>query len=230
MATLYRTAIQSECEDSILIETVEHLHEDVHSEAQNEMEPLSYTIEYYNSDDNSTQETINNEFDVNINDGQVNESAQNDIDNIAYETIVTEVITENDGEPVQEYVNDDQIMNERVEIQIGTQDCVNEDMGTTNDDVNNTQDVEEESHVDYVIEDNEDVVQYIDEIQDENNAQDVAVQTANSSSSENSLLPVFDVYMKDGNVTGFVVNNNLVGGLKYGVDIGIQTSEDDIIR
>lgn len=213
--------------------------------AQNEIENLNYTIEYCVDDNHE----ISNELVEIINDGQANDiqetnNEENNIDNIAYETVVTDEIDETQN-LVEEYLDHDETMGEGVEYQIISQDV--NDQSEILTDFDNSQDtVGEENHVEYTTEDvgvenhgeytTEDLgeenqeVEYLDDELNEESAQDVAVQTAESadgnSSTAHSLLPVFDVYMKDGNVTGFVVNDNLITGLKEGVDKEIQTSED----
>lgn len=60
----------------------------------------------------------------------------------------------------------------------------------------------------------------------ETNVHDVGVQT-NSQKPAHSYVPVFDVYMKNGNVTGFVVNDE-VGKAAGGVEKGVQTPDDAV--
>lgn len=217
---------QPEGEESVHIQTVEHLDEDLHILVQNGIENLGYTIQYC---DDSTQEIISNEY---VNEEQVNHDEDNQIDNIAYETVVT------DGNETQEVVEEYIAIGESIEDAVAIKKrMVQEQQGDVieqgevlEQDYDNTQDVvEEESQVQYITEDGEvadSIVQYVGEVADGSYAQDVAVQTADKSGNAHTLLPVFDVYMKDGNVTGFVVSDNLITGLKDGVDKEIQTNED----
>lgn len=230
MSFIFRTAESSEAgEETVHVQTVEQLDEDIHILAQNAIENLSYTIEYCNDDNH---EIISNELVEIMNEGQSSEVAEeNDIDNIAYETVVTDDMGETQN-VVQEYVDQDETLEEGLEFQIISQEDGNDHSETLNDFVNTEKAVEEENHVEYtteVTEVNNDVVEYLDGEVNEESAQDVAVQKGDNAndnaSTAHSLLPVFDVYMKDGNVTGFVVSDNLISGLKEGVDKEIQTSE-----
>lgn len=56
---------------------------------------------------------------------------------------------------------------------------------------------------------------------------DVAVQT-NSQKPSHSYVPVFDVSMKNGNVTGFVVNDKV--GKCDGVEKGVQAPDDTVLK
>lgn len=67
---------------------------------------------------------------------------------------------------------------------------------------------------------------YVDPNEAEGNAHDVAVQTS-SQKPGHSYVPVFNVYMKNGNVTGFVVNDK-VGKSGDAVEKGVQTREDTV--
>ncbi|CAH0699253.1 unnamed protein product [Spodoptera exigua] len=210
---------QTEGEESVHIQTVEHLDEDLHILVQNGIENLGYTIQYC---DDSTQEIISNEY---VSEEQVNHVEENQIDNIAYETVVT------DGNETQEVVEEYIAIGESIEGNMHEQqEGEIEQSEIVEQDYDNTQDVvEEDSQVQYITEDGEvtdSIVQYVGEVTDESYAQDVAVQTADKSGNAQTLLPVFDVYMKDGNVTGFVVNDNLITGLKDGVDKEIQTNDE----
>lgn len=221
-------AAQPEGEESVHIQTVEHLDEDLHILVQNGIENLGYTIQYC---DDTTQEIISNEY---VKEEQVNHVEENQIDNIAYETVVT------DGNETQEVVEEYIAIGESIEdaeaiekgmVQEQQVDEIDQSE-VLEQDYDNTQDIEE-SQVQYITEDGEvadSIVQYVGEVADGSYAQDVAVQTADKSGSGHTLLPVFDVYMKDGNVTGFVVGDNLITGLKDGVDKEIQTNEDLLNR
>lgn len=201
----------------------------MHILSQNVIENLNYTIEY--CDDNN-HENITNELVQIMNDGQATEVEENDIDNIAYETVVTDDIDETQN-VVQEYPEHNQY-EEAVELQIIGQEEESEQSQILND-VDNTQ--EQENHEECT---NEDMgeqyndVEYLDDEVTEESSQEAVAQTTETGdgneSTAHSLLPVFDVYMKDGNVTGFVVNDNLITGLKDGVDKEIQTSEDVTAR
>ncbi|XP_026728685.1 uncharacterized protein LOC113494506 [Trichoplusia ni] len=241
-----RIGIETKCEESIEGSVAEVLQDDAQCDPQNELETYSLTIEYYNPEDNTHD--VSNEFSEIVDEGQVNESEDSYIDNIAYETIVTEENHELQTE-ILEYVDEEQLVEENVEVhfesEVTDQNEVDFDSHVVvdqNDEIHDSTlevtgeseeinefdntEVIEEGHIDYVT-DNDNDVEYISEVYEENTAHDVGVQTADMKAQ--MLMPVFDVYMKDGNVTGFVVNDNIINGLKDGVHKGIQTGDDLIL-
>ena len=206
----------------------------MHLLSQNTIENMSYTIEYCEDDNH---ENISNELVQIMNDGQVTEVEENDINNIAYETVITEDIDETQN-VVQEYTeHDGQYVEEAVELQIVEHEDENDQSEILNEFENTQEIVEEENHEECtteVIGEHYNEVEYLDDEVTEESSQEAVTETADNAngnaSTAHSLLPVFDVYMKDGNVTGFVVNDNLITGLKDGVDKEIQTSEDATAR
>lgn len=58
----------------------------------------------------------------------------------------------------------------------------------------------------------------------DSSACDVAVQT--TTKPGHSYVPVFDVCMKNGNVTGFIVNDKVTN--KGGIEKGVQTPDDAV--
>ncbi|XP_075988336.1 uncharacterized protein LOC142984520 isoform X2 [Anticarsia gemmatalis] len=203
---------------STLTEELQELNQDPN------YENISYQIEYYNPDSTNTHEIVYNDFHEIVNDGQgeVEGTHENDIDNIAYETVVTDdnnVINE-----MQDYVIDNEQSGETSENIMYFDDSQMHEASEVNQ-FDSGQGIEV-GQVQYIADDAEHFVEYIPT--DEENVHDVGVQTITNMESGHTLLPVFDVYMKDGNVTGFVVNDNIINGLKDGVDKCIQTSEDII--
>ncbi|CAB3257227.1 unnamed protein product [Arctia plantaginis] len=144
----------------------------------------------------------------------------NDIDNIAYETVVTEDGNHELSDQTQDYVSIDSEIIDDDEIAMDNSHLREHVVGHLES--RNDQDTIE---VQYTIEQNENLIDYTDS---EETQHDVGVQTNLNIDTGQTVLPVFDVYMKDGNVMGFVVNDNAINGLKDRVDKGIQTSEDII--
>lgn len=242
MFVFNRIGIEPKCEESIEGSVAGVLQDDAQDDTQNELETYSLTIEYYNPEDNTHD--VSNEFSEIVDEGQVNETEDSYIDNIAYETIVTEENHELQTE-ILEYVDEEQLVEENVEVHFdqNEMDFDSHVVVDQNDEIHDSTlevtgeseeihefdntEVIEEGHIDYVT-DNDNDVEYINEVYEENTAHDVGVQTADMKAQ--MLVPVFDVYMKDGNVTGFVVNDNIINGLKDGVHKGIQTGDDLILR
>ncbi|XP_021194372.3 uncharacterized protein LOC110379167 isoform X2 [Helicoverpa armigera] len=212
---------RTENEETMHIEAIENLPEDALLLVQSDNENYSYTIEYF-PDESNNEEVVTNEFGEGIDDSQVTEVQENDIDNIAYETVVSDAVEESQSE-VPEYLEDEQTMEEFTEMQIIAQEQAVEDESQVHDG-------ELENQVQYiagVVENNENV-QYVSGEVNDDGTQNITVQAAENSGTTHSLLPVFDVYMKDGNVTGFLVNDNLIAGLKEGVHKEIQTSAEEL--
>lgn len=188
---------------------VESLQE-IHSESQGEAGNISYQIQL-----------IDNDFENIISDGHDRETSnQNEDENIVYETVVTDTNEECVSNETEVYCINGNNSNEEIAVETS-------ELQESNYDINGQNNTELEQ-IEYVTENDEQFVQYIDETNEENTGHDVGVQTNKDADSEQTLLPVFDVYMKDGNVMGFVVNNNVINALKDGVDKEIQTSEDII--
>lgn len=158
-----------------------------------------------------------NDFD---NDNEVEN--QNNIDNIVYETVVIEDGTHELSDETQYFVSIDSEIIDGDEIVMDNSDFQEHVVGHL--EFHNDQDAIE---LQYTTEDNESL---IDNTVSEETQRDVGVQTNVNIDTGQTVLPVFDVYMKDGNVMGFVVNDNAINGLKDCVDKGIQTSEDIIYR
>uniref|UniRef100_A0A2A4JQZ6 FAR1 domain-containing protein n=1 Tax=Heliothis virescens TaxID=7102 RepID=A0A2A4JQZ6_HELVI len=211
---------RTETEETMHIEAIENLPEDALLLVQSDSENYSYTIEYF-PDESNNEEVVTNEFGEIIEGSQVTEVQENDIDNIAYETVVSDAVEETQSE-VPEYLEDEQIMEEGTEMQVEDQEHVAENESQVHDGG------ELENQVQYIAEvvENNENVQYVAAEANDDGAQNVTVQAAESSGTTHSLLPVFDVYMKDGNVTGFLVNDGLIAGLKDGVHKEIQTSAE----
>ncbi|CAH0600750.1 unnamed protein product [Chrysodeixis includens] len=249
-----RIGMESKFDESTEDSVAEVLQEDAQCDAQNELETYSLTIEYYNPEDNNTHD-VSNDFSEIIDEGQVNESEDSYIDNIAYETIVTEDNNEIETE-ILEYVQEDQLVEENVEVHFESEEVTDEnevdfesrevidqnkeidyesqgDVDQTDEIHGNTLEVSENEAInefdntEVVEESHINDVEYISEVYERHTAHDVGVQTADMKTQ--MLMPVFDVYMKDGNVTGFVVNDHIINGLKDGVHKGSQTSDDLIL-
>ncbi|KAG6457079.1 hypothetical protein O3G_MSEX010106 [Manduca sexta] len=209
----------------------------------NKNDDIMSGVESHNSD-------IKDNIEIIVNDRaececDVNKTFETDEDcSVAYETFVSETDIEYDENVISEYIYDDaEYCNDPIEKTNNentvkdTNEAINCKYENDAEIVEYFTDNENESihncKEDYKNNTNrsycdEEIVEYeVDFDNDYIEAKDAEVQTCDININKlNPLISVFDVCMKGGNVTGFVVNNEVMKQLKNDrVEKGVQTEE-----
>lgn len=207
-----------------------------------------------NVNEENTYYTVNRNYDQ-LTVSEANESREDGLDYnyVAYETVVTDTVEDNYTQLVEHanYERSNETSHKNVEVTKDNHrkpEC--EAQKSLEDDSKEIEKKSSDNNIEFTgfihfkSDMNEDV-HFCENVKDPNDEKTIECDIESTLDSSTSckvevqsrdeiktarypLVPVFDVYMKEGNVTGFVVNDDVLNNLKQvGIEKGVQTNKRD---